>query len=224
MARKIGAITVGQAPRVDVLPDMEPILQGIEVLQRGALDGMTKAELQAIVPAEGDYVLVTRLCDGSSVHIAEKHILPRIQNHITHLVEEEGVDGILMLCTGEFPRFECAVPLLYPQVLLQYFTMGVLGQRVLGVMTPAAEQIPQSTRRWHANGAENVLVNAASPYASFDLVVEKAAELKAAGAQLLVMDCIGYTQAMKEAIRSKTGLPVVLGRTVAAHAAAELFG
>jgi protein AroM len=224
MARKIGAITIGQAPRVDVMPDMEPILQDIDVLQRGALDGMTKEELRAIVPGEGDYVLVTRLCDGSSVQIAEKHILPRIQNHINHLVADEGVEGILMLCTGEFPHFECPVPLLYPQVLLQYFTMAVLGQRTLGVMTPAAEQIPQSLKRWHENGAEKVLVNTASPYDSFDLVVEKAVELKAAGAQLLVMDCIGYTQAMKEAIRSKTQLPVILGRTVAAHAVAELFG
>lgn len=224
MVGKIGAITVGQAPRVDVMPDLEPILDGIEVIQRGALDGMTKEALKNIEPAEKDYILVTRLSDGSSVQIAEKYILPRIQERINDLVNYEKVKGILMLCTGEFPSFDCPVPLLYPQVLLQYFTMAVLGNRTLGVLTPAYGQIRQAGQRWHRNGAAKVLVNASSPYESFDLVVDKAVALKNSGAQLLVMDCIGYTKAMKETIRTKTGIPVILGRTVAAHAAAELFG
>lgn len=158
------------------------------------------------------------------MQIAEKYILPRIQAHINYLINYEEVMGVLILCTGEFPSFDCPVPLLYPQVLLQHFTMTVLGDRILGVLIPAYGQIRQAGQRWHRNGAAKVLVNAASPYESFDLVVEKAVELKNSGAQFLVMDCIGYKQAMKDAIRTKTGIPVILGRTVAAHAAAELFG
>ncbi|MGL5514464.1 MAG: AroM family protein [Sporomusa sp.] len=49
-------------------------------------------------------------------------------------------------------------------------------------------------------------------------------ELKQQGAQLVVMDCIGYTCTMKNAVAKLTGLPVVLPRTVAARAVAELFG
>mgnify|MGYP002922345759 FL=1 len=101
LMKKIGAITVGQAPRVDVTPDIEPLLRGITLVQRGALDGMTKEELKAIEPEEGDYVLVSRLKDGTSVKMAEKHILPRIQKIITEL-NEEGMEAILMLCTGQF--------------------------------------------------------------------------------------------------------------------------
>lgn len=222
MVRKIGAITVGQSPRVDVMPDLEPLLEGVEVLQRGALDGMDKEELKAIEPKEDEYILVTRLKDGSSVRIAEKDILQRIQKHIDELCAQ-GVDGILMLCTGEFPEFSCEKPMLYPQVLLQHFTAGVIGDKVLGVLSPDKSQIPQSKKRWHENGVKEVLVAAASPYEAVAKVIEKAVQLKEDGAQLLVLDCIGYTQAMKNAIRERTGLPVILGRTVAARAAAELF-
>ena len=109
--KKIGAITVGQAPRVDVTPDIEPLLRGITLVQRGALDGMTKEELKAIEPEEGDYVLVSRLKDGTSVKMAEKHILPRIQKIITEL-NEEGMEAILMLCTGQFPHFESSATFL----------------------------------------------------------------------------------------------------------------
>ena len=145
------------------------------------------------------------------MQIAEKYILPRIQEHINYLINYEevtGGGGGLMLCTGEFPSFDCPVPLLYPQVLLQHFTMAVLGDRILGVLIPAYGQIRQAGQRWHRNGAAKVLVNAASPYESFDLVVEKAVELKNSGAQFLVMDCIGYTQAMKDAIRTKAVFPL----------------
>ncbi len=222
MVRKIGAITVGQSPRVDVMPDLEPLLQGVEIIQRGALDGMTREDLQAIEPKNNEYVLVTRLRDGSSVRLAEKHILPRIQKHIDELCAQD-VDGILMLCTGEFPKFSCLKPLLYPQVLLQHFMAGVIGDQVLGILSPDQSQILQSKKRWHENGVKDVLVAAASPYETVDQVIAKAVQLKADGAQLLVLDCIGYTQAMKDAIREKTGIPVILGRTVAARAAAELF-
>lgn len=222
MVRKIGAITVGQSPRSDVIPDMIPFLENIELVQRGALDHMTKKEIAAIAPKMDEYILVTRLNDGSSVHIAEKHILPRIQKHIDDFVAE-GIDGILMLCTGEFPGFSCEKPLLYPQVLLQHFVSGIIGRQTLGVLSPDKSQIPQSTERWKKNGVKKVIIGAATPYGLTKNVIEAAVQLKAEGAQLLVLDCIGYTQAMKREIQEATGIPVILPRTVAARTVAELF-
>ena len=40
---KVGLITVGQAPRSDVVPDMAAILGGgVEIVEAGALDGLTR--------------------------------------------------------------------------------------------------------------------------------------------------------------------------------------
>ena len=67
---KIGAITIGQAPRTDVTADIMRIFDGkVELLQRGGLDGLTKEEIARFAPEEGDYVLVSRLTDGSSVKV-----------------------------------------------------------------------------------------------------------------------------------------------------------
>lgn len=222
MASRIGAITVGQSPRVDVVPEISALFGGVEVEQRGALDGLSFEEILALAPEAGDYVLVTRLQDGRSVRIAEKHILTRIQAHIDDLVRQ-GVDGILMLCTGEFPVFHADVPILYPQRLLQHFVAGVVSDKAVGVLSPDASQIPQSSRRWRENGVANVLVQAANPYGDPALVLEAAKLLKAQGAEVLVLDCIGYTCAMKAAIQAETGLPVALPRTIAARTVAELF-
>ena len=41
--KKIGAITIGQAPRTDVMEDLDDILRGdVELIQAGALDLLTQ--------------------------------------------------------------------------------------------------------------------------------------------------------------------------------------
>ena len=223
MTAKIGAITIGQSPRVDVLPDIMDILGEVEIVERGALDGLNFEDIQKFAPSDGDYVLVTRLKDGRSVQIAEKHILERMQLQINELASQ-GVDGILLLCTGEFPGFTCHKPLLYPQRLLQHFVAGAALDQTVGVLTPDARQVPQAARRWLENGQKTVFVEPANPYGNHEQIVKAGMALKQQGAKLLVMDCIGYTRKMKAAVAEATGLPVVLPRTVAARAVAELFG
>ena len=108
MKRRIGAITIGQSPRVDIIDDICPLLpESLEIIQKGVLDGMTSQELEAIAPsgtsdADGP-ILVSRLSNGKSVVMGEKKILPIIQNLIYSL-EKEDVSLILMLCTGTFPN------------------------------------------------------------------------------------------------------------------------
>ena len=65
--KKIGAITVGQSPRVDLIPEIQPILgDSVEIIQAGALDGLSKEEIAKFVPRPGENVLVSRLTDGTS--------------------------------------------------------------------------------------------------------------------------------------------------------------
>ena len=65
MKIRVGIVTIGQAPREDVVPDMAELMgPGAEILEGGALDGLTREEIERLAP-EGDHeVLVTRLTDG----------------------------------------------------------------------------------------------------------------------------------------------------------------
>lgn len=64
---KVGAITIGQSPRTDVTQDILPLLgDQVELLQAGGLDGLTREEIEAFQPGPDDYVLISRLRDGSS--------------------------------------------------------------------------------------------------------------------------------------------------------------
>ena len=159
---KIGAITVGQSPRVDVTPDLWPIFgPNVELIEAGGLDGLSREEIETFVPEEGDYVLVSRLKDGSSVTFAERYVLPRLQQCIDRL-EEEGVRLILFFCTGDFPdNFRHKVPLIFPNQIL-FGLVPVLCAGKLAAVTPSEKQLEQSQKKWGGYGLE-VKSYAASP-------------------------------------------------------------
>ena len=217
----LGAVTIGQSPREDVLAEMRGLLGQVPVLQCGALDGVSPAELLELSPRPGDPVLVSRLRDGTEVRLAESRILPRLQHCIRVLEPEARL--VLVLCTGSLEGLRSVRTLLLAGSVLQALARG-LGPRRLGVLTPAAEQRAAQQERWRDVALEEVVVEAASPYGRQGEVEEAASRLAAAGVDLVVMDCIGYTRAMKAVVREAVECPVLLAVTVLARVAAELLG
>ena len=92
----------------------------------------------------------------------------------------------------------------------------------LGVFTPDVDQVPQSTKRWTGVGSA-LRVVPASPYGAAEAIHEAARGLRDWGAQVVVMDCIGYTLAMKQAVKEITGIPVILARSILSRVLAELL-
>ena len=92
---KIGAVTVGQSPRADIIPELEPLLPGAKILECGALDKLSPQELERLSQQpEGD-ILATRLRDGSEIIIGKHDILPLVASCIQEL-NKKNVQAILL--------------------------------------------------------------------------------------------------------------------------------
>ena len=219
---KIGAVTIGQAPRVDVTVDIMDIFNGkIELLQRGGLDGLTKEQIAEFKPEEGDYVLVSRLTDGTSMTFAERYILPRLQECINEL-EAEGVRLIMFFCTGDFPDSLTAnVPLVYPCNIVNKVVPLLTKKSNIVTVTPSPLQVEQCEKKW-SEYVETVKAIPASPYGSWEDLKQAAETIKGMDADLVVLDCIGFTQEMKNMFARETGKLVVLPRTLLARVISEL--
>ena len=220
--KKLGLITVGQAPRDDVIVDLLPIFGSeVELIQAGALDGLSLQEISSFAPQDGDYVLVSRLKDGSSAVFAERYIIPRLQECIFKL-EKAGVELILFLCTGNFPAFESHVPIIFPCDVMNGLVPALTNRSRIAVITPKQEQLEQCAEKWKGY-VQSVQVTYGSPYGELWEVENAAKEISKMDVDLVVLDCIGYTAAMKERVREITDVPVVLSRTIAARAVMELL-
>ena len=202
---KIGAITIGQSPRDDVVGDILPILgEEVTLLQAGGLDGLSREEIQGFAPSPSDYVLISRL-------------------RCIETLEDQGAQLILFLCTGDFPPvFHSKVPLIFPCKVLNGLVPALASRGKIAVVTPTQQQVAQSEKKWREYVAEMTAIPA-SPYGPPEELEQAAHQAAELDVDLVVMDCIGYTVEMKEHFQAVSGKPVVLSRTLAARVVMELL-
>jgi protein AroM len=218
--RKIGFVTIGQSPRADVVPEIRDVLgdSGIEIVECGALDKLSRDEIAGLAPREGEYVLVTRLRDGSEVRVARERILPLMQGCIDSL--EPSVDVIGLLCTGEFPELRSRKLLVEPSDLL-IKVVESLKPGKLGVVVPDPAQIDLTRRKWRGV-AQDIKVLSVSPYTGTLNELRRAAE-ELRDRDLIVLDCIGFNGEAKKAVAAVSGKPVIIPRTLLGRVLRELL-
>lgn len=218
---KIGFITIGQSPRKDMTDDIFPLLSsGFEVSEEGALDEYSiETVKEKFAPKEGDSVLVTKMRNGSQVIIGEKHILTMLQLAIEKL-EHEGNEIIVFLCTGNFPEFDHKGLVITPQKMLQDIAKNILKNGKLGLIIPDESQRSQISEWW---GNIDLEIEVASPYLGIENIEIASKNLKNKNVDLIFMDCMGYTTAMKDIVKNISGKKVILPRTLLARVLNELI-
>ena len=100
--RKIGMLTIGQSPRDDIMSVMGRYLPAnMEVLQRGALDGLDMTAVAELGPRAGERPLVSTMRDGTEVTLTHRSVVPLMQEGVDDLADQ-GAESIVILCTGGF--------------------------------------------------------------------------------------------------------------------------
>lgn len=222
----IGMVTIGQAPRDDVVPAMrEFLLPGTRIVEHGALDGLSPAEIERFAARPGEVGIVTRLLDGSSVLLSHDLILPRMQAKADQAVQEDGAELLVILCGADWSALRSERLIVNPGTLFPAMIGSLAAGKRLGIIKPSAGQIEKERARYAAAGIE-ATVTAASPYAGEErlaLAREAAEEIKAAGCELVWMTCVGMDREMRDVVASVTGVPVILAHTLLARVVNELI-
>lgn len=220
----IGVLTIGQAPRGDLTPELEWHLPaGSVLIECGALDRLTSNEIAALAPASDSHALTTRLRDATSVVIDRDLLIPHIERAIEAL-ERAGADATVLVCTGTFPPLRHRRPHLDAEHLLVNGVAGLAASaRAPGIIVPLAEQRDAMSERWRSALGRSVQVEAADPYGHQPerLAADAAARLARRGADLVVLDCMGFSESTRRAAAETSGLPVILARSLVGRLASE---
>lgn len=221
-AKRLGVVVIGQSPRPEIVAQLRPYISpNVAIEVRGALDGMTRAEIDKIPPINGHDALFTRLPDGDAVKISKEVVEHRAKSVIEEFATQ-GVTATMLCCTGEFPSLDSNHVVVLPSAVLAGIVNGLLPKGRLGLFVPLTDQIGELDAKWQRGGDEivSIALTPGSPDAAID---EAAAEMQALMPDLVVMDCMSYTQAMKDRVRRTLRMPVILGITSAARVVGELL-
>lgn len=220
--KKIGMLTIGQSPRVDVLPVLINILgDGYQIIQAGALDEKTGEDLEKIPFAEGDYVLVSRLRDGTEVKMTKNYVLPLLQEKIWSL-EKQDVDLTVLMCTSKFPRFFSKRLVVTPQEILKGILVASLKAGRLGVVYPAKEQMEMAENEFSRQDVE-VYADWLSPYGEKGKLIDLSERLLDQRLDLIFLNCFGYGFDEKNFVTNVTGVPTIQSNSVIARVVKELL-
>lgn len=218
----LGALVVGQSPRPDIVAEISTAVgHHVKVDLRGALDGLSRAEIDALPPQSGKDTLFTRLPNGDGVRISKQAVIQYGAEQLESL-QASGADAVIVSCTGDFPQWRERYRVIYPSLVLRHMVAALQQDGRIGVFTPLPEQAPNTETRWREAGYAPLVVPL-SPNADAEATTRAAQAMLAHDPELLVFDCISYTSAMKHIGCTITKRPAVLAITAAARTAMEVL-
>jgi protein AroM len=216
---RLAFVTIGQSPRDDIVPEMLADIGGdVEAHQFGALDELPENDIRALVPGPGETSFATRLRDGREVTISKERVEIRLEE-LLERVDQQGFDAVVLLCTGTHVKPLGRTLMIESQRVVDSMveSLAASSQR-LGVILPLERQVEEFPKR-HVFSRKAKLI-AASPYAG-DNIAEKAAAL--AECDLVIMHCMGYSEAMRAAARQAISAPVLLSRRIVSGAVRQII-
>ena len=202
---RIGFATIGQAPRVDVVPAIVAALgRDVDVVEAGALDGLGDEQIAQLGARDGEYTFATRLADGRQVVVGKRAAEARLGD-VLRRMDGQGLDLIVALCAGtSLPALQHTL-LIEPQRIVDGITAALAAaSRRIGIVVPLEQQVPLF--KLEAEVTAQVRVTHASPYEG-DRFTQAGREL--ADCDVIVMHCMGYTAAMRAKVARAAGVPTV---------------
>jgi DNA-binding CsgD family transcriptional regulator len=213
---RLAVVTIGQSPRLDVVPDILNLVgRPVATQEFGALDGLAPAAIAAARPGPRDFSLYTRLVSGDYVTVSASFLEQRLTLLLGRL-EQAGFDGIVLVSTGLFTDWSTRVPLIHGQRVIDAWLDALVGDASrIGIIYPLERQIRE--RRLSQRYGPVVRGAATSAFrGQNDRIEDAAASLREC--ELIVMNSVGYSEAEAQALAALTGRPVVTARRVIAGA------
>lgn len=219
MLGRITFVTIGQTPRTDLVPEIVSSLpRPVDVAELGAIDGLGDEAIDALVPDADDHALVTRLRHGGQTVIGMRWLTGRLQE-LFDAMAPAATEATVLLCTGDFSTLRGPDLFFDAQHLVDRGVDALChGTASVGLLVPLARQ----EREHHYVPPSGQLLRTAhaSPYEAADF---EAVGNKLADCSLIVMHCMGYTEAQRDAVARGSGRPVLLARRLVATALGQLL-
>ena len=116
---KLGALVMGQSPRPEVEEMVREIAGGdVDLDLRGALDGLDRAQIDALPPVDDADAIFTRLPNGDGVCVSKRAIIAHGTDRLQALADA-GYDVTMVMCTGDFPDWMDRFRVVFPSSTLR---------------------------------------------------------------------------------------------------------
>lgn len=171
----------------------------------------------------GETPLPTRLCDGSIAMVSREKVERDLQS-VIEVMDNQGYDVILLMSTADIRGLNARNAILIePQRIIPPLVASIVDGHQVGVIVPIPELMEPQQRKWSVL-EKTPFYTLAHPYEATEYqLVSAGKELIEQGADVLMLDCLGFHQWHRDLLQKSLDVPVLLSNVLVARLASELL-
>ncbi|ECG8588458.1 AroM family protein [Salmonella enterica subsp. salamae] len=224
MSASLAILTIGVVPISDVLPLLTEYIDEQHITHHSLLGKMSREDVMADYAVEpGDDPLLTLLNDNHIAHVSRQKVERDLQG-VVEVLDNRGYDVILLMSTAAIKSMVARnAILLEPLRIIPPLVASIVEGHQVGVIVPVAELLAAQEKKWRVLQMPPVYSLANPVHGSEQQLIDAGQSLLDQGADVIMLDCLGFHQRHRDILQQALDVPVLLSNVLIARLASELL-
>ncbi|EAZ2928850.1 AroM family protein [Salmonella enterica] len=224
MSASLAILTIGVVPMSEVLPLLTEYIDAQHITHHSLLGKMSREDVMADYAVEpGDDPLLTLLNDNQIAHVSRQKVERDLQS-VVEVLDNQGYDVIILMSTAVIKSMAARnTILLEPLRIIPPLVASIVDGHQVGVIVPVAELLAAQEKKWQVLQKPPVYSLANPVHGSEQQLIDAGQALLDQGADVIMLDCLGFHQRHRDILQQALDVPVLLSNVLIARLASELL-
>ncbi|HBJ3129358.1 TPA: AroM family protein [Salmonella enterica subsp. enterica serovar Anatum] len=224
MSASLAILTIGVVPMSEVLPLLTEYIDEQHITHHSLLGKMSREDVMADYAVEpGDDPLLTLLNDNQIAHVSRQKVERDLQS-VVEVLDNQGYDVIILMSTAAIKSMAARNSiLLEPLRIIPPLVASIVDGHQVGVIVPVAELLAAQEKKWQVLQMPPVYSLANPVHGSEQQLIDAVQALLDQGADVIMLDCLGFHQRHRDILQQALDVPVLLSNVLIARLASELL-
>lgn len=224
MSASLAILTIGVVPMSEVLPLLTEYIDEQHITHHSLLGKMSREDVMADYAVEpGDDPLLTLLNDNQIAHVSRRKVERDLQS-VVEVLDNQGYDVIILMSTAAIKSMAARNSiLLEPLRIIPPLVASIVDGHQVGVIVPVAELLAAQEKKWQVLQMPPVYSLANPVHGSEQQLIDAGQALLDQGADVIMLDCLGFHQRHRDILQQALDVPVLLSNVLIARLASELL-
>lgn len=224
MSASLAILTIGVVPMSEVLPLLTEYIDEQHITHHSLLGKMSREDVMADYAVEpGDDPLLTLLNDNQIAHVSRQKVERDLQS-VVEVLDNQGYDVIILMSTAAIKSMAARNSiLLEPLRIIPPLVASIVDGHQVGVIVPVAGLLAAQEKKWQVLQMPPVYSLANPVHGSEQQLIDAGQALLDQGADVIMLDCLGFHQRHRDILQQALDVPVLLSNVLIARLASELL-
>lgn len=224
MKQTLAIITIGVVPVSEILPLLTEHISADQIKLFSLLGNLSQEEvMEEYCPTPGEELLLTLLSGNYLISLSKQKVERALQD-VIEVLDNQGFDVILLMSSHRFANLTVHKGiLLEPERIIPPLVASIVVGHQVGIIIPVPEMLKFQSQKWQLLESEPLYELANPIHGTEQDLIDAGKKLLKNGADVLLLDCLGFHQKHRDLLQKSLDVPVLLSNVLVARLASELL-